>query len=165
MTNTEAVAATELVSDKIATYYVVPVIPGESSTESVLYYEDSPSPEKWQPVAANKLNARGQNRNAGMIKLIQLPVSTIAARTGLPLNVIDQTVTLYAGVARTFAISDELGGAYSLIDGALIIPVLADTKRGLILVFTQTTGSGKVPTPVIRLIGSTDPEIKNSVGG
>jgi len=163
MTNTEAAAG--LVSDKIATYYVVPVIPGESSTESVLYYEDSPSPEKWQPVAPDKLNARGQNRNAGMIKLLQPPTDTIIARTGLPSNVLDLTVRLYAGVARTLAVTDELGGAYGLIDGSLIIPVLADTKRGLILVFTQTAGSGKLPTPVTRLIGSTDPEIKNSIGG
>lgn len=165
MTNTVAATATELVSDKIATYYVIPVVPGESSTESILYYEESSKTEDWKPVDANKLNARGQNRNAGMIKLIQPPAATITARTKLPLNILDQTVTLYAAVARTLAVTDELGAAYSLIDGALIIPVLAETKRGLILVFTQTAGSGKVPTPVTKLIGSTDPEIKNSIGG
>jgi hypothetical protein len=164
MMNTEPAAVS--VSDKIATYFVVPVIPGEGSTESVLYYEEVSPEQLWQKVDANKLNARGQNRNAGMIKLTQPSPEIITKRSGLPAGILDTTVTLYAGVARTLGVGEELGGAYSVgAAGALIIPVLADTKRALILVFTQKAGTGKEPTAVTRLIGSTDPEIKNSVGG
>lgn len=165
MMKTEPVPATESASDKIATYYVIPVVPGEGSTENVLYYEELSKADKWKDVSPKNLNAKGQGHNADKIRLLQPTTATIIARTGLPVEILDQTANLYAGVARTLAVSEELPGVYPLgTDGALTIPVTVGTVRGLILVFTQAPASGVLPRPVTQLIASTDPEIKNSTG-
>lgn len=165
MMKTEPVPTTMSVSDKIATYYVVPVIPNDGSTENVMYYEEVSETEKWKKVSSKDLNARGQHRNAGKIKLLQPTTDTIITRTDLPFDMLDQTAHLYAGVARTLVVSDDLESVYPLgHDQSLTIPVTADTARGLILVFTKAPAVGMPPYPITQLIASTDPEIKNSTG-
>jgi hypothetical protein len=167
MMKTEPVPATATATvsasdKKIASYYVIPVAPGEGSTQNLVYYEAFPGALKWNKVSSKKLNARGQGKNASMIKLAQATAEQIALCTDLPRDILDPTANLYAGVARTLEENDELPSVYSLTtDGYLIIPVLADTKRGLILLFTKSQGPGSAITGIIA---STDPEIQNSVG-
>jgi len=167
MTKTEQVPTTMSVSDKIATYFVVPIVPETGTSENVWYYEEVSETEKWKKVSSKNLNARGQNRDAGKIMLLQPSTDTIRERTGLPLDKLDQTVALYAGVARTLTVSqDPLESVYPLAaDGTLTIPVIAHTVRGLILVFSKWAGPGMPPYPITQLIASTDPEIKNTTGG
>ena len=150
---------------KIATYYVVPVIPGEGSTETVLYYEESPTSDNWRLVSPKDLNAKHQGGNENKIKLLQPTPERIEKFAGLPSGILDETARLYAGVARAFAMYDDQGSVYPLCDGALTIPVTSNTVRGLILIFTKGPASGTSPYPVTQLIASTDPEIKNSTGG
>jgi hypothetical protein len=164
MTTTAPVPTTMSTSDKIATYFVVPVIPDDGSTESILYFEEVAGTEKWGRVSSKNLNARGQGRNAGKIVLLQPAPEIITGHTDLPTDKLDTTVTLYAGVAQTLIISDDLDSVYPLSpDGTLTIPVTAHTTRGLILVFSKA--SSLPPYAIMQLIGSTDPEIKNSTGG
>jgi hypothetical protein len=162
MMKTEPVPATVSPQDKIATYYVIPVAPGEGSTQNLVYYEAVSGAPKWQKVSSKNLNAIGQGKSASMIRLVQATAKQISEYTDLPSDILDPTANLYAGVARTLAQTDGLQSVYSLnTDGALVIPVLADTTRGLILLFTKSLGPG---TAITQLIPSTDPQIKNSAG-
>lgn len=167
MTTIESVTTTPPVIDEIATYFVVPIIPFDNGTENVLYYQPVPKDGKnWSRVLSKDLNARGQNRNANKILLFQPSVDEIKANTDIPADMLDNNVTLYAGVAKTFKVTDGFESVYPLrSDGTLIIPVTAHTVRGLILVFTKSSGTGKTPRAVTQLIASPDPEITNSTGG
>jgi len=167
MTKAESVPTSESVSDEIATYFVVPIIPFDNGTQNVLYYEPvSKVEKKWRKVSSKDLNARGQDRNANKILLLQPSVDMIVEHTDLGKDILDATVHLYAGVAKTFAVTDEFESVYPLSsDRTLIIPVAPETVRGLILVFTKASGTGKKPDAITQLIASPDPEIKNSTGG
>ncbi|MEV4782031.1 hypothetical protein [Burkholderia sp. LMU1-1-1.1] len=167
---TSQVAAPTPMQKKIATFYVVPVVPNPTDTETVLYYQDGQHNEPlWVPANPKDLNARAQRCDANKVKLIQLSQQETRRGTGLPPAKLDATVRLYAGVAKTLDAWDELKSVYAAeTDGSLIIDVAANSTRGLILVFTQTqtaVNGGTPPYPVARLIASTDPEIKNSTGG
>ena len=167
---TSQVAAPTPAQKKIATFYVVPVVPDSIDTETVLYYQDGQHDEPlWVPANPKDLNARDQRCSANKVRLVQPSQPDTRRGTGLPLSKLDATVRLYAGVAKTLDAWDDLKSVYALeTDGSLIIDVAADSTRGLILVFTQTQTAvigGTPPYPVARLIASTDPEIKNSTGG
>ncbi len=83
---------------------------------------------------------------------------------GLAPDQLDQSVQLYAAVARTLSGSDQLDSVYPVKHASLTIPAKRGTVRGLILVFTQENKTGMPPLTVTRLIATTDPEIKNGVG-
>lgn len=151
---------------QIATYFVVPIIPFGGSTQNVLYYEQLPNLPKWTRVDPKKLNARGQGCNANQILVYQPAIDTIIARTDLGSDVLDHSVNLYAGVAKTLGDSDSLPSMFPMgSDGTLVIPVTAETVRGLILVFTKTGAAAELGARITQLIASPDPEIKNSTGG
>ncbi|MTV36308.1 hypothetical protein [Duganella radicis] len=162
MTTAEAMPETQ----KIATYYVVPVTP-DIGIESVLYYE-GPLKSKWKSVSKKDLNAHNQGCNAGLVKLIQPSEDQILASTDLSPAQLDRTASLYCGVAKTLGEPDQLKSYYAIdADGSLTINVSKDTTRGLILIFTQTDPLNGDSTryPVRQLIATTDPEIKNSAIG
>lgn len=151
-------------TNKIATYFVVPVVPDEGGIEEVRYYAARPDAGKWKPISSRNLNARGQGCSADCIRLHQPSREQILQHTGLHPDKLDPCATLYAGVARTLATDVELlPGTYGLEDGFMTIPVRPDSTRGLILVFSKTV-PGEFPHRVVKLIATTDPEIKNGVG-
>lgn len=158
--------ATTPKTGKPATFYVVPVTP-DVSIENVLYYE-GPLKSHWTLVSSKDLNARKQDCNAGAIMLFQPTEDQILTSTSLKPTQLDPTVSLYAGVVKTLGMSDHLESYYALaLDGTLTINVDANTTRGLILIFTQSEPLSGATTryPITKLIATTDPEIKNSIGG
>lgn len=150
-----------------ATFYVVPLLTVDTGTQVVLYYQKNLNGgKKWQAVLGANLDAGLQGQNIARAKLLQpLDVNEISAHTGLAPSTIDINVRLYGAVVKTLQGSDEFKDMYSLdhAGDSITIDVKQQTKRGVILVFAQN-GVGD-SSSVIRLIASTDPEIKNSTGG
>lgn len=156
----------EAQAKKIATFYVVPIKSGPTTTEDVFYYrEGKSSDQQWIKLDARDLDAGKQGHNIKQAALHQpLDVAFISQHTGLDASMLATDVRLYAAVAKTLQGTDKLKELYSLdSEHCIKIDVNHNTTRGVILVFTQN-GLGD-SSSVIRLIASTDPEIKNSTGG
>jgi hypothetical protein len=165
MSNTEPVATTESASDNPATYLVVPVIPQQTTSESVLYFHAVQGSNEWIPVSPKDLNAKVKNHNANKIRLKQPSDDEVKAHANLFPDYFDEAAQLYAGVAKTLGQDDGLKSMFTPgDDGVMTIPVNPGTTRGLILVFTKASDPDH-PQLVTQLIASTDPEIKNSTGG
>jgi hypothetical protein len=154
MSNTEAVATTESASDNPATYLVVPVIPQQTTSESVLYFHAVQGSNEWVPVSPKDLNAKVKNHNANKIRLKQPSDDEVKAHANLFPDYFDDAAQL-DGLKSMFTPGD---------DGVMTIPVNPGTTRGLILLFTKASDPDH-PQLVTQLIASTDPEIKNSTGG
>jgi hypothetical protein len=145
-----------------STYFVVPVLPDEGSSQTVLYFTGELSSGTWTPIQPNEINAQTTKHKTNCVTLTQPDPATILARTNPPVQV-DPNVTLFAAVARTLNLSESLDILFKINStGGVDIPVAPNTKRGVILIFTKAATAGGEPT---QLIASPDPEIKNSIGG
>jgi hypothetical protein len=141
-------------------YYVVPVATGNDVTLAVWYYR-AVTPSLWDRVYAKDLDCTG----ATAVTLVQPTAEQIVECTNLRLADLDQTVQLFVAVARALGNADSHPNSYSAVDGAVTIDVSSGTTRALILVFTKTKLLGAQPGDVDQLMSTTEPEIKNGVGG
>jgi hypothetical protein len=139
---------------RMATYYVVPIVPGSGgTTENCFYYEKIATKDghEWVKVPAKELNSKNgrQDRSSDLVQEINPP------------GTYDPSVTLFAGVAKTFDADRHLTNLFlaGVHQGRpiMVIPVADQTRRGVILVFAKESGN-----VITELIASTDPEIKNS---
>lgn len=166
MMQTESESATGAVAGNTATYYVVPILTDGVSTENVLYFYQFGG--KYLKVLPNDLSSHRRGCTGNQVTLQQLYVMPGSAIAGLDLDVdqIDNSVQLFAGVARTLKVETDPipTSMYSANNGAITIPVEFGTSRGLILVFTKTPEPGMPPDQITTLIATTDPEIKGGVG-
>ena len=139
-------------SETMSTYYVVPRKPATGDKfEHCDYYTAS-----WQPVSANELDANAQGFTTDFVHLVQ-PTKDQLVAAGIDPSKVDLDATLFAAVAKTLAVDLLLPNLFIAAAGAMVVPVAAGTRRGLILVFArQVNGIGA------QLIASTDPEIQNS---
>lgn len=144
---------------------MVPVLPDEHGIEEVRYYAPQAGASQWLPVCASDLDARAQCASADQVMLYQPSRADILEHTDLGADKLDTCSTLYGGVARTLATSiDTLPSTCSFDgNGFMTVPVNPGTRRGLILIFTRKTAGDK-PAQIVKLIATTDPEIKNGVG-
>jgi hypothetical protein len=143
---------------------VVPVKTGSDDVQSILYFENDPKSDQWAKVSSKNLNAKGKVH--GQIQLTQPDVKEIILHTDLSYDKLDESVKLFAAVAKTL-MGDEAGhdNLFSMKNKAMTIPVSKGTVRGLILVFTKVGLGGSLDGQIMQLIASPDPEIKNSTGG
>lgn len=115
---------------------------------------------EYNRVPANELNCRAQKGNVDFVCLYQ-PLST-----SVPSNVRAEctpleNVTLFAAVVNTIGDNDVLPKIFLADDQRrLMLPVMPQTRRAVILIFSLTSGDG-----VTGLVASADPEIKNSTDG
>jgi len=146
-------------------FFVVPVIPDDGSVERVLYYAQADGAQEWEKISPKELNTKHGGSDADSVMLYQPDVDTILQHTRLTVDRLDRTVTLYAGVARTLSVSEDILPSACQFDGNrfMLVPVAPHTTRGVILVFSKRD-AGKSSAPVVELIATTDPEIKNGVG-
>jgi hypothetical protein len=146
-------------------FFVVPVIPDDGSVERVLYYAQADGAQEWEKISPKELNTKHGGSDADSVMLYQPDVDTILQHTHLTVDRLDRSVTLYAGVARTLSVSDDILPSACQFDGNrfMLVPVAPHTTRGVILVFSKRA-AGKSSAPVVELIATTDPEIKNGVG-
>lgn len=151
--------------DKTAMYFVVPVLPDEHGIEEVRYYAPEPGASRWNPVRPADLDARAQGATADQVMLYQPSRADILEHTDLSADKLDTCSTLYGGVARTLETSIDTLPSICAFDGNgfMTVPVNPGSRRGLILIFTKKSGDDK-PAQIVKLIATTDPEIKNGVG-
>jgi len=150
---------------RMATYYVVPIVPGSGgTTENCFYYEKIATKDgrhEWVKVPAKELNSKNgrQDRSSDFVRFLQASSSEVQEIN--PPGTYDPSVTLFAGVAKTFDADRHLTNLF--LAGVhhdrpiMVIPVADQTRRGVILVFAKESGN-----VITELIASTDPEIKNS---
>jgi len=162
---TAAPNATSAVPGSAPIFFVVPVIPDDGSVEYVWYYAEVDGEKAWEKISAKELNTKHGGSDADSVMLYQPDVETILQHTPLTVDRLDRSVTLYAGVARTLSVSDDRLPSACQFDGNrfMLVPVAPHTTRGVILVFSKHA-AGKSSAPVVELIATTDPEIKNGVG-
>ena len=161
-----------LPAGRFATYYLIPVIPGDGGSESVLFYEVLTKPGEhetyWRRVSEKSLNSRSkaQGRQSEFVCLVQPLPDDLPGELRKKLH-IDPSVTLFAGVAKTLDADYLLPNLYSAtkVDGrfTMVLTVVERTVRGLILVFVKDVPGEIVPR--FQLIASTDPQITNSTDG
>jgi hypothetical protein len=164
MTTTERATIDASLPDNIADYFVVAIKSGDDNVQSIMYYETDRDSDQWKKVSAKNLNAKG--RVGGYIRLSQPDIKEVILRTELSYDKLDETVQLFAGVAKTlFGEDKKHDNLFGLENGAMLIPVTKNTVRGLILIFSKVGVGGSLAGKVMQLIASPDPEIKNSTGG
>lgn len=152
---------------KMAQYYVIPVtMAGHSSAQGVEYFEERKKGE-WTSVSSDALDSAGQTCRGDLVKLIQPSEYDIERHAPDMLSRLDRSVTLFAAVARTFRGDEILPNFYAatVIDNVpvMVISVMKGAPRGVILIFTRRDdANGTLAIPIMDLVASTDPEIKNS---
>jgi hypothetical protein len=154
-------------------YFAVPVLRADNGAEDVHYYAPT-GPDRWKckwrkldhpPV----LNSKSQKFFGDLIMVVQ-PTEKQVHDYAPDKPMLDPTVTLFAGVAKTLGSDNLLPNFYMAQKvndlPALAVSVVDKTRRGLILNFVRRDiTSNMVPAPVVGLMASTDPEIKNSTDG
>jgi hypothetical protein len=155
---------------KMAHYYVIPVTmlsPG--GTQGVEYFQANGG-SAWERVPSNKLDSGSQSCRGDLVKLTQPSEYEIEKHAPDMLMRLDRSVTLFAGVAKTLSGDEMLPAFYSatMIDNrpVMVISVMKRTVRGVILIFTRMDDAkGTLAVPIMDLVASSDPEIKNSTDG
>jgi hypothetical protein len=165
MTTAASLSTIAAVPGSAPIFQVVPVIPDDGSVENVFYYAPVDGEQYWEKISPKDLNTKQGGSDADGVMLYQPDVETILRHTHLTGDQLDRSVTLYAGVARTLSINEDPLPSACQFDGNrfMLVPVAPHTTRGVILVFSKRA-AGKSSAPVVELIATTDPEIKNGVG-
>ncbi|RQP21909.1 hypothetical protein [Piscinibacter terrae] len=158
----------------MALYFAVPVIRDDNGAEDVFYYAPTGrGPDRWKTrwtrVDPPVLNSKSQDATGDLLMLVQ-PSEKEIRQFAPDHPQLDPSVTLFAGVAKTLGSDNLLPNFYMAQQfnnlPAVVVSVVEQTRRGLILTFVRRDIlSNMVPPPIVGLMASTDPEIKNSTDG
>jgi hypothetical protein len=139
------------------------VATGNDVTLAVWYYKQV-NDKEWVRVHAKELHVTGTNQ-----VILQQPSADLVTQfTNLRTVDLDLTVQLFVVVARNLGAPDTSQHSYSAVGGAVTVDTLPGTRRGLILVFTKkavVTANTLEAADVGQLMSTTEPEIKNGIGG
>ena len=154
---------------KMANYFVVPVQQADNgSTQAVEYYEACGSGD-WRQVGDKDLNSSGQGCFSDLLSLTQPKPEDVEKHAKQAYDRLERNVTLFAGVAKTFEGNEYLPNYYTANKvgevPVLVMSVIRHTVRGVILIFTRTAEGSFGAGPILDLVASKDPEIKNSTDG
>ena len=139
----------------MSTYYVVPFKSDDPQRlEHCDYYD-----YRWKLVKDGILDSCTDGFETDFVQIVQATRPQLHAQD-IDESHVDFELTLFAAVAKTLECSMLMPNLLGAVDGAVVIPVVDRTRRGLILVFARATGG-----IVCDLVATSDPEIQNSTNG
>jgi len=139
----------------MSTYYVIPIKGDDPKRLQRCDYYDY----KWKRLDKPVLDSCTDDYKTDFVQVVQPSVEQLHARD-IDVSFVDEELTLFAAVAKTLQASVLMPNLLSASGNAVVIPVVDDTRRGLILVFARSTAG-----IVTDLVATSDPEIKNSTNG
>lgn len=114
---------------------------------------------QWNRLKDPVLDSCTAGYQTDFVQIVQATMPALQSR-GIDTSEVDPSLTLFAAVAKTLQGTMLMPNLLNAADGAVVVPVVDGTRRGLILVFSRTTAG-----ILSDLVATADPEIKNSTNG